>query len=46
MCRVGGRFSLRARKAIGDVLSARDRAEIAGIDALLSVGGGRPSIRR
>jgi nucleotide-binding universal stress UspA family protein len=44
--RIGGRFSLRARKAIGDVLSARDRAEIAGIDALLSVAAGRPPIKR
>jgi len=42
--RIGGRFSLRARKAIGEVLFARDRAEIAGIDALLA--GGRQSIRR
>jgi len=44
--RIGGRFSLRARKAIGEVLSARDRAEIAGIDALLSVVGSRQSVRR
>lgn len=44
--RIGGRFSLRAKKAIGEVLSARDRAEIAGIDALLSVVGRRQSIRR
>jgi nucleotide-binding universal stress UspA family protein len=43
--RIGGRFSLRARQAVGQVLSARDRAEIAGIDALLSVAGGTPSTR-
>jgi nucleotide-binding universal stress UspA family protein len=44
--RIGGRFSLRAGKAIAGVLSARDRAEIAGIDALLSVASGTPSTRR
>jgi nucleotide-binding universal stress UspA family protein len=44
--RIGGRFSLRVRKAIGDALSARDRAEMAGIDALLSTAGGRRSVRR
>lgn len=44
--RIGGRGSSRARKAVGEVLSARDRAEIAGIDALLSVASGRKSIRR
>jgi len=44
--RIGGRFSLRARKAVGEVLSARDRVEIAGIDALLSVASRRRSIRR
>jgi nucleotide-binding universal stress UspA family protein len=44
--RIGGRFSLRARKAIGEVLSARDRSEMAGIDAMLSVASGRTSIRR
>jgi nucleotide-binding universal stress UspA family protein len=36
--RIGGRFPTRARKAIGDMLSARDQAEMAGIDALLSIG--------
>ena len=44
--RIGGRFSQRAKKAIGEVLSARDRAEIAGIDALISVASGRTAIRR
>jgi nucleotide-binding universal stress UspA family protein len=34
--RIGGRFTARAAKAIDDVLTARDRKEIAGIDALLS----------
>jgi len=43
--RIGGRFSVRARKAIGDMLSARDRAEMAGIDALLSVGTGRKPVK-
>jgi nucleotide-binding universal stress UspA family protein len=45
--RIGGRAWLRAQKAIGKILLARDRAEIAGIDALLSVvAGGRKSITR
>jgi nucleotide-binding universal stress UspA family protein len=44
--RIGGRFAARARKAIGDVLTARDRAEMAGIDALLSIGSGRKPVRR
>ena len=44
--RIGGRFSARARKAIGDMLSARDRAEMAGIDALLSIGSRRKPVRR
>lgn len=43
--RIGGRFSARARKAIGNVLTARDRAEIAGIDALLSVGAAGKRIK-
>jgi hypothetical protein len=34
--RIGGRFPARARKALHGILTARDRAEIAGIDALLS----------
>jgi nucleotide-binding universal stress UspA family protein len=41
--RVGGRFAARARKALHGVLAARDRAEIAGIDALLSAVAGRPA---
>ena len=39
--RIGGRFAARARRAIGEVLSARDQVEIGGIDALLSAGTGR-----
>lgn len=39
--RIGGRFSVRARRAVNEILTARDRAEMAGIDALLSVGSGR-----
>jgi hypothetical protein len=39
--RIGGRLSARARTAIGDILSARDRIEMAGIDALLSIGSRR-----
>jgi hypothetical protein len=35
--RLGGRFPVRALKAINEILTARDRAEMAGIDALLSV---------
>ncbi len=43
--RVGARFSKRAWKAVTQVLTARDRAEIAGIDALLSVGAGRGPLK-
>jgi nucleotide-binding universal stress UspA family protein len=43
--RIGGRFSVRAKKAIGDALSARDRLEIAGIDALLSLGSTRKPVK-
>jgi nucleotide-binding universal stress UspA family protein len=38
---IGGRFSVRAAKATGDVLAERDRIEIAGIDALLSAASRR-----
>lgn len=44
--RIGGRFSVRAKKAIGNALSERDRLEIAGIDALLALGSGRKPLRR
>jgi nucleotide-binding universal stress UspA family protein len=44
--RIGGRFSVRAREALDQVLSARDRAEIAGIDALISGAAGRKPVRR
>jgi len=44
--RIGGRFLVRAKKAIGGALSARDRMEIAGIDALLSLGSTRKPVTR
>jgi nucleotide-binding universal stress UspA family protein len=44
--RIGGRFSARARRAINENLTARDRAEMAGIDALLSLGSGRKRVER
>jgi nucleotide-binding universal stress UspA family protein len=44
--RIGGRLSARAKKAIGEALLARDRAEIAGIDALLSLASGRTRAKR
>jgi nucleotide-binding universal stress UspA family protein len=44
--RIGGRFSARARRAVDEILTARDRAEMAGIDALLSVGAGRKRVKR
>jgi len=44
--RLGGRLSVRARKAINEILTARDRAEMAGIDALLSVGASRKPLKR
>jgi nucleotide-binding universal stress UspA family protein len=44
--RIGGRFLARAKKAIDEALTARDRVEIAGIDALLSVDQRRTRIRR
>ena len=44
--RIGGRFSARARRAFSRILTARDRAEIAGLDALLSVGSGRKRSKR
>jgi nucleotide-binding universal stress UspA family protein len=43
--RIGGRFGARATKAISDILTARDRAEMAGIDALLSVAAGRGDLK-
>ncbi len=44
--RIGGRFSARATKAVKQVLLAHDRAEMAGIDALLSAGSGRTRVKR
>jgi len=43
--RLGGRFPTGARKAVGAMLSARDRAEMAGIDALLSIASRRKRVR-
>jgi nucleotide-binding universal stress UspA family protein len=44
--RIGGRFAVRATRAINEVLTARDRAEIAGIDALMSIAAGRDHLKR
>ena len=44
--RIGGRFSARARRAVNEILTARDRAEMAGIDALLSIGSGSKRVKR
>jgi len=44
--RVGGRFTARARKALHGILTARDRAEIAGIDALLSAAAARTRVKQ
>jgi hypothetical protein len=43
--RIGGRFARRAAKAIREVLTERNRAEIAGIDALLSVAAARKQLK-
>ena len=39
--RLGGRFTARLSKAVGHALSERDRVEMAGIDALLSIASTR-----
>jgi nucleotide-binding universal stress UspA family protein len=39
--RIGGSLSKRAARAVDDILTARDRREIAGIDALLSSASSR-----
>jgi len=44
--RIGGGFAVRAGKALGEILTARDRAEIAGIDAMLSIGADRKALKR
>lgn len=44
--RLGGRFSNRLSKAVTGALSKRDRAEMAGIDALLSIASTRTRARR
>lgn len=43
--RLGGRFSARLSKAVSAGLSERDRIEMAGIDALLSIRSGRTRMR-
>ena len=43
--RLGGRFSTRLSKAVSGVLSTRDRAEMAGIDAVLSIASSRKRAR-
>lgn len=43
--RLGGRLSRRLSKAVSGALSERDRIEMAGIDALLSIGSGRGQSR-
>ena len=40
--RLGGRLTARLSKAVGHALSERDRIEMAGIDALLSIASTRP----
>lgn len=44
--RLGGRLSARLSTALSTVLSQRDRIEVAGIDALLSIGSTRKRARR
>ena len=43
--RLGGRLSTRLSKAVTGALSERDRIEMAGIDALLSLGSTRTRAR-
>jgi len=43
--RIGGRLSARLKRTIDETLAARDRVEIAGIDALLSTATGKPKVR-
>ena len=43
--RIGGPFAARVRRAVGAMLTARDRAEMAGIDAMLSIGARRKPLK-
>jgi nucleotide-binding universal stress UspA family protein len=43
---IGGRLSARAARAMKEILTARDRTEIAGIDALLARAAGKEPIKR
>jgi nucleotide-binding universal stress UspA family protein len=43
--RIGGRLSARLKRTIDDTLAARDRIEIAGIDALLSAAAAKSKVR-
>jgi nucleotide-binding universal stress UspA family protein len=44
--RLGGPLSARLQRAINDTLSARDRIEIAGIEALLAIASRERTVRR
>jgi nucleotide-binding universal stress UspA family protein len=43
--RIGGRLSARLKRTIDETLAARDRVEIAGIDALLTAAAGKRIVR-
>jgi nucleotide-binding universal stress UspA family protein len=43
--RIGGRLATRLKRTIDETLAARDRVEIAGIDALLSAAAGKRTLR-
>jgi nucleotide-binding universal stress UspA family protein len=42
---IGGRLSARLKRTIDETMAARDRIEIAGIDALLSAAAGKSKVR-
>ena len=44
--RLGGPLATRLRRAVNETLIARDRIEMAGIDALFSAGGGETRLKR
>ena len=43
---IGGPLATRLRRAVNETLIARDRIEMAGIDALFSIGSGETRLRR
>jgi len=43
---IGGPLATRLRRAVNETLLARDRIEMAGIDALFSIGSGETRLRR